>query len=343
MRGYGTFLSNLRSSTGLSLDGLARLLETSKSTLSRLENDEIAQPFRGTIRKLVLALAQILCTSGRETERYLELAGINRQLLTEMEEFQLGFAPHLTTETSEETVTLQRWESIYQQLIQQLRERVTNFGNGNLPPQLTIKLQEYTLTLQDIQRKLNRLTGQKVTNDTQIAHHSPTTEEERIIVGMMHGKEINTSDTSQSLYTLASQNALRIMQQADVDCFAVDDLITLTQSHAFMGWKREDIMVTKLSTPLPVPQDIEALKQEKLPLIQKNFVNSSHYRLASYTPAFSDRRGLEVSLAPIGFHDYYTLIPFLDESLLINADGSKVSIREKYGSTALTYSTSGDI
>lgn len=159
----------------------------------------------------------------------------------------------------------------------------------------------------------------------------------------MHGKEINASHTSHSLYTLASQKALQMMQQADVDCFAVDDLVTLTQSHAFAGWNREDIIVTKLSTPLPIPQDIEALRQEKLPIIQKNFVNSSHYRLASYIPAFSDRKGLEVSLTPIGFHDYYTLIPFLDEPLLTNTDGSKVSIREKYGNTALTYSTSGDI
>jgi transcriptional regulator with XRE-family HTH domain len=40
MKGYGVFLSNLRSSANLSLGGLARLAETSKSTLSRLENDE---------------------------------------------------------------------------------------------------------------------------------------------------------------------------------------------------------------------------------------------------------------------------------------------------------------
>jgi transcriptional regulator with XRE-family HTH domain len=120
MKGYGAFLSNLRSSTDLSLEGLARLVETSKSTLSRLENDEIAQPFKGTMRKLVLSLAQVLCTSKRETERYLELADTDRLLLTEIEEFQPGFAPYLTTELSEETATLQRWESIYQQLIQQL-------------------------------------------------------------------------------------------------------------------------------------------------------------------------------------------------------------------------------
>jgi isopentenyldiphosphate isomerase len=71
-------------------------------------------------------------------------------------------------------------------------------------------------------------------------------------------------------------------------------------------------------------------------------VNSSHYRLVSYTPAFSDRRSLEITLAPIGFHDYYTLIPFLDEPLLQKVDGAKTSIREKYGHTALTYRASGD-
>jgi transcriptional regulator with XRE-family HTH domain len=52
MKGYGAFLSNLRSSVSLSLEELARLLGISKSTLSRLENDDIAQPFKGTMRKL---------------------------------------------------------------------------------------------------------------------------------------------------------------------------------------------------------------------------------------------------------------------------------------------------
>src|SRR5712691_3725441 len=93
MKGYGVLLSNLRSSAGLSLEGLAWLVGSSKSTLSRLENDEIAQPFKGSMRKLVLSLAQVLCTSRRETERYLELAGVDRLFLSDAEEIQLGFAP----------------------------------------------------------------------------------------------------------------------------------------------------------------------------------------------------------------------------------------------------------
>jgi transcriptional regulator with XRE-family HTH domain len=172
-------------------------------------------------------------------------------------------------------------------------------------------------------------------------HNTQTGPEERIVVGKMYGKEINSSQTSYSLETLASQNALHLIELAGVDCFAVDDLITLTQSNAFMGWNRDEIYLTKLSTPLPVPEDIETLRQEKLPVIQKNFINSSHYRLAAFTPAFSDRRGLEVTVAPIGFHDFYTLIPFLDEPLLPSSNGTTISLREKYGHTAFTY-TSGN-
>lgn len=164
-------------------------------------------------------------------------------------------------------------------------------------------------------------------------------QEERVVVGKMYGKEMNTSHTPHSLDALASQNALHLMELADIDCFAVDDMITLTQSNAFIGWNRDEIFLTKLSAPLPIPEDIETLRQEKLPTIQKNFINSSHYRLAAFTPAFSDRRGLEVTIAPIGFHDFYTLIPFLDEPLLQSPHGTKISIREKYGQMAFTYTT----
>jgi hypothetical protein len=46
-----------------------------------------------------------------------------------------------------------------------------------------------------------------------------------------------------------------------------------------------------------------------------------------------------VTLAPLGFHEYYSLTPFFDEPLLTTLDGSKISIRQKYGNTALTYSS----
>lgn len=166
-----------------------------------------------------------------------------------------------------------------------------------------------------------------------------TLEQERVVIGTMYGKDMHSSQASRSLDTLASQHALHLMEAADVDCFAIDDFITLTQSNAFAGWNRDEIYLTRLTTPLPVPEDIEALRQAKLPIIQKNFLNSSHYRLVTFTPAFSDRRGLEVTLAPIGFHDFYPLLPYLDEPLLSGKDGAKTSVREKYGHLAFTYSS----
>jgi hypothetical protein len=48
---------------------------------------------------------------------------------------------------------------------------------------------------------------------------------------------------------------------------------------------------------------------------------------------------LEVTLAPVGFHEYYSLTPFFDEPLLTALGGSAISIRDKYGNTALTYSS----
>jgi transcriptional regulator with XRE-family HTH domain len=96
MNHFGDFLTNLRNSRGLTLEELATLVGSSKSTLSRLENNDIPRPFKGAIRKLIIHLAQELCTSKKETERYLTLAGIDISLLTENEQKLLGLAPRIS-------------------------------------------------------------------------------------------------------------------------------------------------------------------------------------------------------------------------------------------------------
>jgi len=105
MQQFGDFLSNLRSNKGLTLEELATLVGSSKSTLSRLENDDIPRPFKGAIRKLIIHLAQVLCTSKQETERYLGLASINIALLTENEKKLVGLAPHISINTQPELHT----------------------------------------------------------------------------------------------------------------------------------------------------------------------------------------------------------------------------------------------
>lgn len=99
MQQFGEYLSNLRSNKSLTLEKLAELIGSSKSTLSRLENDDIPRPFKGKIRKLIIQLAQVLCTSKQETERYLTLAGINISYLTENEKQQLSLLPHISINT----------------------------------------------------------------------------------------------------------------------------------------------------------------------------------------------------------------------------------------------------
>ena len=78
---------------------------------------------------------------------------------------------------------------------------------------------------------------------------------------------------------------------------------------------------------------------EKLPVVEKNYLNAFYYRLLSFTPSFSERKGLEVILAPLSFYELYSLNLFFDEPLLIALDGSPISIRQKYGNTALTYTS----
>jgi transcriptional regulator with XRE-family HTH domain len=341
MQGYGAFLSNLRSSAGLSLEELARLLGTSKSTLSRLENDEIAQPFKGTMRKLVLTLAQVLCASKRETERYLDLAGVDRLLLTDMEEIQLGFVPRIVPGSPDEPATLERLAHIYRELLEQLEARKAEMGISSSPPNLKLKIQEYANILQEIQKRLEILYNRKeqVEPDELLRVHYAAALEGKIVVGHQYGEEFNTDIIKDSLYSLASPNARWLMQLADIERFSVDDCIILTNSRNFQGWNSNEIKTTVLSTRLPSPDDLEKLRQEKLPAIEKDYFNSSHYRLVSFTPSFSDLDQLEVTLAPLGFHEYYSLTPFFDEPLLTALAGSPVSIRQKYGNTALTYSS----
>ncbi|GCE49252.1 transcriptional regulator with XRE-family HTH domain [Thermosporothrix hazakensis] len=341
MKGYGAYLSNLRSNAGLSLEELASLAGTSKSTLSRLENDEVSQPFKGNMRMLVLILAQLLCTSKFEIDRYLELASIDRKLLTETEAFELGFIRPIPPGSKDEEIQLEWLVANCEGILARLEEVEAKIGISKTPLNLKRKIQEYTNLLQEARWRLDALSSnsQAPVRPSEVKIYVAEALEGKIVVGHQYGRELNSDIVKYSLYNLASKNARWLMQLADVERFAVDDCIILTNSKDFQGWTSSEIKTTVLNTSLPIPDDLKELKEAKLPIIAKDYYNSSHYRLVSFTPSFSDLDQLEVTLAPIGFHDYYALTPFFDEPLLTALDGSKVSIRQKYGNTALTYSS----
>jgi transcriptional regulator with XRE-family HTH domain len=343
MKYFGAFLANLRSNANLSLEELARLVGTSRSTISRIENNEVPQPYKGSIRKLLICIAELLCTTRTETERYLNLAGIDRSLLTEAEQIQLGFVPQIPRGTPEELVDLEHLEAIYVQLLKRLETLELEIGVSNAPPTLKLKTQEYSNTLQEIRKRLNKLQNRDDTleiSTVSLAHvHYAERIGERVVVGNQYGEELNEGLKASNLYSLASENARWLMQLANVERFAVDDCILLANSENFRGWERQEIKTTILSTPLPIPDDLAQLQREKLPDIEKHYFNAPHYRLVSATPAFSELDHLKVVLAPIGFYDYFSLNPFFDEPLLTALDGSNISIRQKYGNTALTYSS----
>ena len=343
MKDFGVFLSNLRSSAGLSLEELAKLVDSSKSTLSRLENNEVPQPFRGSIRKLIITLAELLCTSKKETERYLELAHIDTSLLTESEEIQLGFTPHITSGSPEEAANLARWQRIYEQLLQELEGKEVEVGISNSPPNLKLKIQEYSNILQEVRDRLdilnNRLSSTESGTIPAAQVHYANSIEGRLVVGHQYGEELSNISTSSSLYSFASSNARWLMQLANIERFAVDDCIVLTNSRNFEGWGPGDIKTTLLTTTQPIPDDLVQLQQEKISVVAKDYMNTNYYRLVSYTPSFSERKRPEVVLAPLEFYNLYSLNLFFDEPLLSTLDGSKVSIRQKYANTALTYSS----
>jgi transcriptional regulator with XRE-family HTH domain len=343
MKYFGVFLSNLRASANLSLKELARLVDTSHSTISRIENNDVPQPFKGPIRKLLICIAEILCTSRVETERYLNLAGIDRSLLTETEEIQLGFTPHITKGSPTETNDLERLEKIYQQLLGRLEAKELELGVSDAPPNLKLKIQEYRNTLQEIQTRLDRLNDRIDPIETPaievVPAHYAETIGDRIVIGNDYGEEQGAILKATNLYSLASDNARWLMQLANVERFAVDDCIILTNSENFRGWEPHEIRTTILTKPLPIPEDLVEIQREKLPSIEKHYFNAPHYRLVSATPAFSELDHLRIVLAPLGFFDYFSLNPYFDEPLLTMLDGSKTSIRQKYGNTALTYSS----
>ena len=171
MKPFGEFLSNLRTGAGLSLEELASLAGSSKSTLSRLENDGVPRPFRGPAHKLVITLAEILCTSSREAERYLELAGMKRALLTEAEEIQLGFTPAIPPGVPAEEHNLVRLQHIYEQRLADLEKRALPVKR--LPANLEIKLQHYTDKLNEISQALTRLQNRKELSGAKIIQVSP--------------------------------------------------------------------------------------------------------------------------------------------------------------------------
>lgn len=164
MKQFGEFLSNLRSSAGLSLEELGKLVGTSRSTVSRLENDDIPRPFKSTMRQLVITLAEFLCTSQKETERYLELADIGRSYLTDTEEIALGFISPILTDSPEEAANLEHLRNMceqrYHQLNmweQQLQPRQIPRVESNAYKQVRRKKQECALLLKGIQQRLDVL------------------------------------------------------------------------------------------------------------------------------------------------------------------------------------------
>ena len=197
MRYFGTFLCILRSNVGLSLDELAKLVGTSRSTISRLENDEYPQPFK---------------------------------------------------------------ERLYEQLLKQQETKETELGVGNAPPNLKLKIQEYSNILQEIRKRLDILNSRQSSTEpgTILAAqvHYANSIEGRLVVGHQYGEEFNSISLSSSLYSFASSNARWLMQLANIERFAVDDCIVLTNSRNFAGWEPGDIKTTLLTTAQPIPDNL---------------------------------------------------------------------------------------
>ena len=159
MKPFGEFLASLRTSAGLSLEDLALLANSSKSTISRLENEGVSHPFRSPVRKQIISLAEILCASPKDSERYLDLLGMKRSHLTEVEEIQLAFTPIIPPGILGEEHDLIRLQHVYEQRLTNVEARVALIKH--VPVSLAIKQQQYTNNLNEIKERLERLQNRK--------------------------------------------------------------------------------------------------------------------------------------------------------------------------------------
>ncbi len=335
MTQFGDYLAALRNHANLSQTELAKYVGSSRSTISRLELNSVPFPFRGSSRKLAITLGELLCTSTKAAEKYLELARLDNALLSESESLQIGIhvPPANTIEEIKNRI------SAYEQLLVHLEKRETLLGTRRTPQIIKARIQEYTITLRELQFQLDMIQGRKPnTNILQAAAVTSTSDKMsgKLIVGREQGA-IAMNPSMKNLFELASPQAKWLMSEVDIDCFAIDDCITIASSRDFQGWRAPEIETTLLPSPIVIPHDLDELRQQKIPEIERDYTNGKHYRLVSFTPSFGDPDSLKVTLAPVNFFDYYSLTCYFDESLLQDATGKPISIRNKYGKTALTY------
>ncbi len=253
----------------------------------------------------------------------------------------LGLFKYIRPGDPNELDALRALEQLYNQSLKELEQKERSYGISHAPLTLKSQVQEYTNALCEVQMRMDMLdtrdNPKEVFMVTSPVVYRVMAPEGKIVVGQKYGESLNTDIIKYSLYALASENAKWLMDLADIERFAVDDCVILTNSHNFVGWSRDEVQTTIADVEIPVPDDLQLVREEKLPAIQRDYFNSSHYRLLSFTPSFSDSDQLEVTLAPLRFWEYYSVTPYFDDPLLEALDGSARSIRQKYGNTTLSF------
>ena len=270
MNQFGAYLAALRNHASLSQTELAQCVGSSRSSISRLESGEVPLPFKGVIRRLVIILGELLCSTVKETERFMQLAKLEKSLLTDSECLQLGvpFSVPIDLATTQERATM------YHTLLTDLERREKTLGTRRTPQQMKAKIQEYSNIISELEARIAHFQGhsEKPQAFKVLPYHTSDTLTGKLIVGREQG-HMSSNLSQYNLYDLASEQARWLMQLTDVDCFAVDDCICIAQSRDFQGWATSEIEATLLSTPITIPHDIDELRQAKIAEIAKDYTN----------------------------------------------------------------------
>ncbi len=273
MKNFGPFLYNLRRNADLSLEELAKLVDSSRSSLSRFENNDVPMPFKGTACTLVIRLAEILCTSKQEIKRYIELAEIDLSILLEAEQIQIGAAPAITGNTPEDLPSLEHTKAIYQDLIARLEMTKARLGKNTLAS-IEMRMQEYTKGLQSVQKRIDDIIHQQEQRNRQSTDliHMPQEilqegAKETDIITVSPHDEVQQPTLQNTIQHPRQDSALMLLTEYEkkllASLFALDgDLLTETPDGSSAVKSRRHLLrqaLTLIGASLALPLDLDPM------------------------------------------------------------------------------------
>lgn len=175
---------------------------------------------------------------------------------------------------------------------------------------------------------------------TQIRNRPNSTSADNATKTQQRDNRVHPENTfNQNASDFSSSRTTAWMQSAGIESLAVDDCVMLLGSEHFKGWTSSEIIVTIDNAPMQIPDELDKVIQEHKEQAMGTKHDGLGLRVISLTPGFKDAPSVLVSLSPVRFSSHFTITTLLDKPVLESTEGAMVTIRNKYGSTALHYNS----